>query len=910
MIKTTAMLSAHTIHVLHLIVRDLLIVLVILLGALYFWLIRGIEIDTFHAGGYRVEGLYIKLDKKLTLKAKELVLPKTKAAPSFKRVDKTFDEIKYLLEFFDLILLERINFENNRLMFAYSENVLYISSDDYEIAGSIERKGHKLVADVSMLYLKKEKATLRGTFSYDLEKERLETGGIFDAYGIRGNFRAVQVDNQVVFALNTERFDDLHLLIERFSLPKSIEGWILERVKAKHYKLEYFKGRIDVGGEKIRLNLGSIKAKAHLENVSVRFHDKVSPAKAEQLHLTYTKGNLYFELKNPRYKGRILDGTRVVIKHVAGIQTPVLTLDLHAVTPIDKEVREILQAYHLYIPVTHTGKHNQVALTLKIPLRKRTPHQKIKADLKVKMDKGLLEIAGIPLHVVQGSVHYADGSVTFEKMKIEEPWCKGTAKGEVDLAKKAVAIDLDAQQISIGKEKTLRLLIKKRYLPISLNYKGGGVAVSIPSLGVKSDFREKKLTISFADLSRIIPYLKGDIPTLQGGSLEVESRDLRHYGFKGILQKEICFFYEKSMCYTKVPVEGSVDTSTGRLDLYVFGKKLHFDSAKHRVWLNGINIDLKRFIQEQKSRNTTRQKSTKRAKSIVIIGKKSNLRYDRYTLVLDSYDIEVFPNGDIKAIGSVDGDVVKFERKGEKFFMTALRVKDRMLHPLINFKGLKNGRYTLRKEGDPDKMMRGRIIIEGGVLSDFKAYSNTLAFINTLPALATLHSPGFSDKGFKIDQGIIEYRMTPRKIIFDSVYLKGNSATVLGKGTIDLVTRAVDMDMAILTVREFGSVVGKIPLVGYILMGDDNSMTVGLKVRGTLDDPKVSTTVAEDILTFPIQMLKRTIEAPFKLNENQKRIKEKNHLPRLNPGSKKAPKHPPSATRSAAPSEDRSGQLF
>jgi len=34
---------------------------------------------------------------------------------------------------------------------------------------------------------------------------------------------------------------------------------------------------------------------------------------------------------------------------------------------------------------------------------------------------------------------------------------------------------------------------------------------------------------------------------------------------------------------------------------------------------------------------------------------------------------------------------------------------------------LKNGRYTIKISGNPDKVMKGKIIVEGGVMSDFKA---------------------------------------------------------------------------------------------------------------------------------------------------------------------------------------------
>ena len=81
------------------------------------WLYVGIKIDTLSISHYQVNGLYIKLDKKLTLKADKVVIPKRKASPSAGRIDKTLENIKYVLTFFDHIDLKKIYFNNNILIF-------------------------------------------------------------------------------------------------------------------------------------------------------------------------------------------------------------------------------------------------------------------------------------------------------------------------------------------------------------------------------------------------------------------------------------------------------------------------------------------------------------------------------------------------------------------------------------------------------------------------------------------------------------------------------------------------------------------------------------------------------------------------------------------------------------------------
>jgi hypothetical protein len=162
--------------------------------------------------------------------------------------------------------------------------------------------------------------------------------------------------------------------------------------------------------------------------------------------------------------------------------------------------------------------------------------------------------------------------------------------------------------------------------------------------------------------------------------------------------------------------------------------------------------------------------------------------------------------------------------------------------------------------------MYGEVIIEGGVMRDFKAYNNTLAFVNTLPALATLHKPGYSNEGFTITSGVIDYRMVGRsKIIFDSIYIKGDSATIVGKGELDLEKKTINVELAIQVARELGKALGSIPLVGYILVGKDQSLTVGLQITGSLDKPNVSVSAAKDILSYPLELIKRTIESPGQL---------------------------------------------
>ena len=151
MMKTSAIFSAHFLHVL---IRNTLIFFIVLIVGLFFWLKIGIEIDSVKLSKYHMGGLYIKLDKKLTLKADSLHIPTSKAKPSFNNIPETLENIKYVLTFFDLIELKKIAFNNNTLSVMFHRDYLKVTSKDYEIMQALyiaREKCYKQISPYSIL---------------------------------------------------------------------------------------------------------------------------------------------------------------------------------------------------------------------------------------------------------------------------------------------------------------------------------------------------------------------------------------------------------------------------------------------------------------------------------------------------------------------------------------------------------------------------------------------------------------------------------------------------------------------------------------------------------------------------------------------------------------------------------------
>jgi hypothetical protein len=824
------------------------------------WLLAGIRFDTFKVADYRVDGLYIKLDKKLILEADNVMIPQRKADPSFGNIPKTLDRIKYTLTFFDSITLKKIVFNNNTMSVKFKDDYLEFSSKDYKIIGTVRREGNMLNATIPLLSLKDHNITLSGKFTYDLDKEILSTEGFFRLYDASGRFTASKHGNRINFELNSDTFRDLESIIDMFDLDKGVRSWVVDKVKADNYKLLSLTGRGTIKNGTFKMDFDALNGKVLFSDTQIHFKENLSPVLAPSFILSYHHGGLYFDLKEPTYEGISLDGSKVSIVDLLNADTD-LKLEIRTHNRFESRMQHLLKAYDIVLPLDQQKGKVNVLFTADIGLKKSDMDFFVNVD----MDKGNIWLGKMLLPVLKGNVQYKKGEVTLNDIYLKGILYKGKLNGKIDTKKKKGDFKFDADRITLGDEKDPFFVLKNKTLPFTLNYTKN-IDLKLPKLSMKLTNDANETLIQFSDLTKIKTYLPDPGPLEDGGKVEIKTNDFKTYTFQGMLKRSSCFLYEKDdACKTRVPFEGTLTPED--LYFYAFNKGFYYDKANSRIKLTNLNFDIQKFlnIQKQKEKNikSTKKDKSKESKSLIILGKNSQLRYGDYRLVTDSYDVEVKPNGDIKAIGSAYGDIIKFSKKKDIFFIQALRTQDKALHPLINFQGLQDGRYSLKVSGEPEKTMKGEIIVEGGVMKNFKAYNNALAFINTIPALASLQNPGYSEKGFTIEKGIAEYRMINLdKIIFDSIYIKGTSATIAGTGDIDLVKKTIDLNLAIQSARELGKVVGSIPLLGYIIMGKDKSWTFGLQITGTLDDPQVMTSAGGDILSAPLQILKRAIESP------------------------------------------------
>ncbi len=205
-----------------------------------------------------------------------------------------------------------------------------------------------------------------------------------------------------------------------------------------------------------------------------------------------------------------------------------------------------------------------------------------------------------------------------------------------------------------------------------------------------------------------------------------------------------------------------------------------------------------------------------------------------------------------------------FEFKENLFSLHGDGFGDRFMRRLLALAEYRGGSLSFHVNGTTTNA-HGVARVKDTVVRDYRALNNILAFINTVPALATFSLPHYSDTGLEISDAYASFHYDNGLVTVDGLNVDSHEIDMTGNGTIDYVNNTIDMRLNLIT--DVGENVSKIPLVGYILVGERGDVTTTLKIEGDLNDPKVTNDIAENIVVSPFKMIMRTLTLPFKLLE-------------------------------------------
>ena len=186
---------------------------------------------------------------------------------------------------------------------------------------------------------------------------------------------------------------------------------------------------------------------------------------------------------------------------------------------------------------------------------------------------------------------------------------------------------------------------------------------------------------------------------------------------------------------------------------------------------------------------------------------------------------------------------------------------DEFMKQLFSLAEFKSGKLSFSMNGALDNY-DGLFYITDTTIVNYKLINNILAFINTVPSLATFSIPGYSKSGLKVKSAYMNFNAKNSVFEISDFFLDSKEIDILGGGMADLNKDKIDITLNLKT--DLGSSISKIPLVGYILLGEDTISTT-MKITGKLSNPDVKSLIAKDIVVAPINILTRTLLLPYDL---------------------------------------------
>ncbi|MBW1750670.1 MAG: AsmA-like C-terminal domain-containing protein, partial [Deltaproteobacteria bacterium] len=172
---------------------------------------------------------------------------------------------------------------------------------------------------------------------------------------------------------------------------------------------------------------------------------------------------------------------------------------------------------------------------------------------------------------------------------------------------------------------------------------------------------------------------------------------------------------------------------------------------------------------------------------------------------------------------------------------------------------------TLSFTGNGDrKNFDARFMVQNTLLENYSVMNNVLAFLNTIPALITFSVPDYNTKGMFVDSSILDLTYVGNGFRVNAFDVNASELSIRGAGKANISEDTIDLKLNLLT--EGRKDLSKIPLIGYILVGDEKVPSIKLEVTGKLSDsdPDIQNSAFEEIVTLPFDIGLRVLSLPFR----------------------------------------------
>lgn len=312
-------------------------------------------------------------------------------------------------------------------------------------------------------------------------------------------------------------------------------------------------------------------------------------------------------------------------------------------------------------------------------------------------------------------------------------------------------------------------------------------------------------------------------------------------------------------------IQGDSDGETIRAivndDIYVYYKNSQLAVTADNTTFNFIEINnlIQRLTLDDEDTSSSASDL-----SFTLDAKNSSLFFtENNVAIADSIHFEFADSKSLLKLLHGSGRFV-MKTNGDSFSLEGKKLNDAFMGALFQNSTFIGGHMSMVALGTFDHFS-WLVKVRDTLLKDHRAFNNVMGFLNTVPALVTFSMPEYNTKGVYLDSLIAGAVVKEGVATFESLELKSPLFDMTGTGWADLPNQTVDMEINLITQAKTN--IQKIPLIGYIIAGEEKHPSITLEVTGDLKDPKVDNPIFREVATMPFSMLYRTLKLPIDLVE-------------------------------------------
>ena len=612
------------------------------------------------------------------------------------------------------------------------------------------------------------------------------------------------------------------------------------------------------------LNIINKDIKALIYNSSIQFNKKTNNAfiKNQKANIQYkTIKNIKLNNIETSFVKNILntsiptiDIDNIKINNTKlNLNNNILTVLFKTKTLLSQKLNKILSVFGINISIYQKTGKNNIDAKIVYNLKK----DKLNTNLKIAVDKSRLMLTKTTyLDISHSDLNLIDSNITLKNTTLDYNQSIVNLTYKIDKG----LINLNKSYISTnGKFEDLNLtnIVEIKNYPENLYIDLNTIDIKLQNL--QTDILiDDNITVTIDKLSKFYPYISYlKQYNINDGKIKVDIGDVIDIN-ANITDTNQTILAKKLKYLKKLDLNTTINDKNITISNKNLNIKLYMD--ENTTIVNGgyknLDLNITQFVDQNNSSesNTTTFANLKAANTNIIYNDlklySSKLSIDYNTT--NAKVVSLYKDRNITVLYGNNGFLKLYglNIRGKTF--KDLTNTNILNDPLIDIFAIRN---------KDSEILNGFIDIKKGYIKELKAFTNVLAFINLIPSLVTFQATGFTAKGYKIKHGYIEYILYNNKLFIKDINIKGENLTFDGKGYIDLKKKTIDLNV---NVNLLIKLIKDIPIVNYILLGEDGGITLNLSITGDLADPTISKNAISNILGGPLDIIKRAILTPFR----------------------------------------------